>query len=350
MTGLQYRLITFSVHGNTPCLRPSPLQTLTAMPKPPSDTTITIQAPATLANLGPGFDSFGLAVSVFNTFRFTPAATDSITLTGTAKTPSGDTRDSGSQIQLNPSKNLVFQALDYLYAQTGQPRAARANKPAFVVSIEAPIPLARGMGSSSTAIAAGLLAANQSLGSPFSLPELCRLATELEGHPDNVVPALRGGVWLCDATQSYPLPWPDDWAILLVIPPYPIETEAARAVMPDQLSREDAIYNLRKASLLTYALLNADTQALSEALDDRIHQPYRGKLIPEFDPLKAFTGQLGSLGTIISGSGSTMAVFCRKSDQQAIATAIEHDQSFSACQVITPAISIHGAVCSNSKK
>lgn len=289
-----------------------------------------ISVPATLANLGPGFDSFGMAVDVYNTFEIdvNPDGEDVVALSHHIEGEVG--------IPKNPADNLVIQAMDALY------RDAKATRPHVILKLSPEIPLARGMGSSSTAIVAGLVAANRLLGDTYSLPMLCRIATSLEGHPDNVVPALQGGVWLCDEASFYPLPWPKGWRILLVIPPYPILTEEARSVMPKQVALEDAVLNVRKASMLTYGLLKADPAVFANALDDRLHQPYRGQLIKEFLPLQDFVRQQGALGTIISGSGSTLAVFAPEDIFNTLCEQVK--ATFSHCQLKSPQVAMHGVV------
>ncbi len=279
---------------------------------------IIVQTPATTANLGPGFDSFGMALTLYNYFSFQRAERDTLTIHPQSTVSTEGLLDVSAEALKN---NLVFKALDAFYAHRQQER------PCLHVEIEAHIPLARGLGSSSTAIAAGLFAGNQILSrergeSPLSLQDLLPLGNALEGHPDNMAPALLGGALLCDGVQVYPLPWPKPWKILLAIPPDPLLTETARQAMPAHYPLEDAIFNLRKASLLTYSLLKEDTAGFRLALDDRLHHPYRGPLIPEFLPLKALAHQAGALGTVISGAGSTLAIFYEASQEDALKTAL----------------------------
>ena len=256
----------------------------------------TVRVPATIANMGPGFDSFGMAVSLYNRFHFRDAERDAL---GFANTGSVDTTALSAEA---PGDNILFQAMDYLYKQAGQQR------PAFNITVEADIPVARGLGSSSTAIVAGLVAANQFLGEPFQTDQLLEMAVSMEGHPDNVAPALLGGVVLCD-TRPYILPWPLEWRVMVLSPGYTVLTEEARRILPKQVSLDDSIFNLRKASTLTYALLREDPDALRASLQDRLHQPYRRKLIKEYDAIETLVMDDGAYGMIISGSGSTMAVF-----------------------------------------
>lgn len=268
----------------------------------------TVSVPATSANLGPGFDSFGMALDWYNHFRFTPSSQDVIT----SVLP---------DVPLAPGENLVFEAIEKFFAQ------AKADRPKLQLHIDATIPLARGLGSSSTAIVAGIVAGNYLLGQPFSDATLCQMATEMEGHPDNVVPALLGGVKLYDdqvkqGSICIDLPWPEQWGIFIVVPPYPVKTDDARNVLPQAPTRGDAIFNLRKASVFTYALLASDETAFSQSLSDRIHQPYRGQLIPEWEELQTLSQTAGAYGTVISGSGPTIAMYYPKRNETAFVSAL----------------------------
>ncbi len=259
----------------------------------------TVRVPATIANMGPGFDSFGLAVSLYNRFTFNiaePGQADSLSFAASGNA------DLSALAGEAASENIILQAMDRLYAKAGQIR------PAMRVVIQADIPVTRGLGSSSTAIVAGLLAANQLLGEPFEQDVLLTEAIAMEGHPDNVAPALLGGAVLYD-TVAYALPWPSEWRVITLSPTYPIRTDEARRILPQQFSMSDAIFNLRKASVLTYALLQGDPDALRHSLQDKLHQPYRRHLIPEYETIESVVMDAGAYGMIISGSGSTMAVF-----------------------------------------
>jgi len=259
----------------------------------------TVRVPATIANMGPGFDSFGMAVSLYNRFTFEiaePGTLDSLSFS------TAGMADMSALAGESASENIVLQAMSRLYDHAGQIR------PAMKVSVQADIPVARGLGSSSTAIIAGLLAANRLLGNVYPPDELLDVVIDMEGHPDNVAPALHGGVVLYD-TQAYRLPWPIEWRIMTLSPDYPVSTEEARRILPKDYTLADAIYNLRKASVLTYALLQGDPEALRQSLHDRLHQPYRCHLIAEYELIERLVMDAGAYGMIISGSGSTMAVF-----------------------------------------
>jgi len=277
---------------------------------------IRLRAPATIANLGPGFDTFGLAITLYNIFCIEPAETDAVILspktTATVKT---------DWLPSSPADNIFIKAMDRVFETVGQQR------PPVAVDIEAHIPLTRGMGSSSSAVVAGLAAGNLLAGSPLDEEKLLEMAIAIEGHPDNVAPAMLGNVVMCDGEASYTFPWPAGWGIMVVIPAYHLLTSTARSVLPPNYSREDVVFNLRKASLLTWALTHADEDAFRRSLDDKIHQPYRTALIREFEPVKEIAlnttvnGQ-SAFGAVISGSGPTTAVFYPKAIEGELDAAI----------------------------
>lgn len=271
----------------------------------------TIRVPATIANMGPGFDSFGMAVSLHNRFHFAQAEQDALVFA------SDSVADTAALKDEVPQNNALFMAIERLYDRAGQQRSP------LRITVETDIPVTRGLGSSSTAVIAGLVGANRLLGNRFSGGELLEAAIEVEGHPDNVAPALLGGVVLYD-TRPYLLPWPDDWRIITLSPAYPVRTEDARRILPTQIPLRDGIFNLRKAGVLTYALLRADADAFRDSLDDRLHQPYRRPLIPEYDCIERHAMASGAFGVIISGSGSTLAVFCPEARHKSIYNAL-HD-------------------------
>jgi homoserine kinase len=263
--------------------------------------SVTVKVPATIANMGPGFDSFGMAVALYNQFTFTLSEKDELLL-NESQQAHPDLVAMAQEVASNASKQLLWQALDTVYTACGQAR------PPITISMLCKVPMSRGLGSSSTAIIAALLAANAFCNKALSEEALLDLAIQLEHHPDNVAPALLGGVVFYDS-QAYKLPWPDHWRVLTISPSYSVSTKEARTILPAQVSMADSIFNLRKASLLTYALLQADEKALKKALDDRLHQPYRSQLIPEYKALKTSVLDAGAYGFIISGSGPTMACF-----------------------------------------
>jgi homoserine kinase len=269
--------------------------------------SVSIRVPATSANMGPGFDSFGLAVAFYNRFTFSLAEQDGISIAdGTCIDTDG--------LSLSPQDNLIFTGIEAAWQAIGQGKA----RPGVHVAVEGHIPMASGLGSSSSAIVGGLIGTNHLFGQPLSTAQLCELATDIEGHPDNVVPAITGGVVLCDDYRFYPLDWPNDWRIAIVTPQSRLSTKEARECLPDKLPMADAIFNLRKASMLTYALLKHDEDAFRQSLDDRLHQPYRSRLIPDFERLHQLLVPDFAFGVVISGAGPSLAIFYHQHHQQAL--------------------------------
>jgi homoserine kinase len=203
------------------------------------------------------------------------------------------------------TSNLVYQAMMKFHQQLGQPL------PPVAIEIQLGVPLARGLGSSATAIVAGLVSANALAGSPCGQTELLELAVAIEGHPDNVVPAMLGGCYLAatDAQNQWqccPVPWHEAIVPVVASPNYELSTKAARQVLPQQYSRADAIFNTAHLGLLLRALETGNSTWLRAALQDRLHQPYRRSLIPGYDIIETAAMQAGAYGLVISGAGPTL--------------------------------------------
>jgi homoserine kinase len=248
---------------------------------------VSYRVPATSANLGPGFDCLGVALSLYNTFTLTPSEQDVV-----------PTLSDGS-------KNLAWQAVERLYAHLDRPR------PALTLTQSVEIPLSRGLGSSASAVVGGLACANAVAGSPLSTDDLLVLATEMEGHPDNVAPALLGG---CILSVGHPplsvrLPWPQDWQLVLAIPDFPLSTSAARAALPGNIPHADAAFTAGRAALLVAAAHQGRADWLTAALQDRLHQPYRRGLVRGYDEVECAALASGAYGLTLSGAGPTLAAW-----------------------------------------
>lgn len=257
--------------------------------------SVVVRVPASTANLGPGFDALGLALALYNRLRVEPAAG------ATSVEVSGE----GAGLLETGADNLVFRAAARLAQVAGR------VLPPLRIRLENAIPVSRGLGSSSTAIVGGLMAANVLLGEPLDREALLRLAVEMEGHPDNVTPALLGGfqVTCLDGAQLHHLRLPAPAGLLravVCVPDRPVSTGDARRVLPESYSRRDAVFNLSRTALLVAALLRGEMALLGPAMEDRIHQPYRAALIPGFWEALAAARAAGAAGACLSGSGSTM--------------------------------------------
>ncbi|HEY9854245.1 MAG TPA: homoserine kinase, partial [Stenomitos sp.] len=195
--------------------------------------------------------------------------------------------------------------------------------PPWEVSVRSEIPLARGLGSSASAVVGGLAAANQVLAAGWEHSDLLRLATEIEGHPDNVAPALYGG--LCVAVSGAagpvcaPVPVADPPAWVVAIPGFELSTAKARAALPAVVSLQDAVYNVGRAALLTAALVSGRHELLIEALSDRLHEPYRQTLVPGMPEVVSAAKEAGAYGVTLSGAGPTLLAWCSSEHQEAVA-------------------------------
>jgi homoserine kinase len=274
-------------------------------------TTATIRVPATTANLGAGFDCIGAALSLYNDFIFTPIATETLTIAVQGLEAAKVNTD---------ASNLAYQAFVKLYARIDR------SPPVIQLEIKLGIPLARGLGSSATAIVGGLLGANALAGNPLSPAEIRQLAIEMEGHPDNVVPALIGGCRLAaTATSGWAIadiPWHDSIVPVVAIPNFELSTAAARSVLPNEYSRADAIFNTAHLGLLIRGLETGNPDWLTAALTDRIHQPYRQQLIPGYTDVEQAVIAAGGYGMVISGAGPTLLALSTVECSEAVATAM----------------------------
>jgi homoserine kinase len=252
---------------------------------------IRIQVPATSANLGSGFDSLGIALTMYNQVWMEESDTLEISCKDDVVVP----RD---------KSNLIFWAAKRLYEKCGR------ELPGLKIVQKNDIPMARGLGSSSACIVAGITGANRLLGSPLNRQELTNLAAEIEGHPDNTTPAIEGGLAAsaieAGRVYSVSVPVSDKIRFVLFIPPFELKTEKARSVLPQQYSRSDAVYNLSRSALMTASLFSGRLENLRVAVQDKIHQPYRAGLIAHLDDVFRMSYELGSLGTYISGAGPTI--------------------------------------------
>ena len=317
---------------------------------------IRVVAPATSANLGPGFDCLGLALDLWNQLDVLPASTH------VSKSPLVEITGEGAGELPGSSQNLVYRSMAFLFREAG------LQMPAVQLHCHNQIPLKRGLGSSAAAIAGGLVAANGLCSSPFSANALLEMAATIEGHPDNVAAAVLGGLQLVvaepedsripsqsiedvspsdtgsrghslavvnegsphspssESMQSSPatkaahegvrlftasINVPLDLHVVLFIPDVRIATSDARAVLPEKVSRADAVYNMSRAALLVTGMATNRPEYLGVATQDRIHQPYRRTLFPAMKVIFDAARKVGALGVFLSGSGSTILALTR---------------------------------------
>jgi homoserine kinase len=274
---------------------------------------ITVKVPATTANLGPGFDCIGAALKLYNQFEFTTLDVDGLIIQVSGM--------EAEKVQTDES-NLLYQAFVKLYGYIEQ------TPPSVKIEIKLGVPLSRGLGSSATAIVGGLVAANELAGRPLSELEVMKLAIAMEGHPDNVVPALLGGCRLA-ATSNIgweigDIPWHRDILPVVAIPDFELSTSEARKVLPAEISRHDAIFNISHFGLLLRGLATNREEWLKAALQDKLHQPYRQALIPGYDAVNTAAIDAGAYGMVISGAGPTLLALVDTSKGKAVEIAMKN--------------------------
>ena len=283
---------------------------------------VSVKVPASSANLGPGFDCLGLALPIYNTITI-----EETVLPGTGIEiniiPEGESMSDMVFDNIPRDKNnIIYKAVEMLYNSIGQEPSE------LKINIQSQIPITRGLGSSSSIIVGGLLAANKLLGSPADEKALLAIATEVEGHPDNVAPAILGGVVLAtqedDGTISYcKLDWPNEWDITVCIPDFELSTEIARSILPKEVPMQDAIFNAKHLAMLIKAVDTKDPKLMKTALKDRLHQPYRERLVLGMkDIMDAFKNEDGVLGVVLSGAGPSLLVISNKYDVDKIKSTV----------------------------
>lgn len=274
--------------------------------------SITISVPATTANLGVGFDCLGAALTMANQFQFTAVDSETkLKISVTGKEAEKVAQD---------ANNLIYQSFLQLYQAIGQ------TPPSVEIAIALGVPFSRGLGSSATAIVGGLLGANYLAGNPLSQTEIINLAIAIEGHPDNVVPALLGNcqlsVWDGDRWQISSIPWHQEIIPVVAIPNFELSTAAARSVLPDTYNRSDVIFNVSRMGLLLRALAVNNQDWLATALEDQIHQPYRQKLITGYQEVRQAALDAGAIGLVISGAGPTLLALTTPSQTEAVVSSM----------------------------
>jgi homoserine kinase len=255
-----------------------------------------VRVPASSANLGPGFDSLGLALGVYLTCRFRPADQLQIRVSG---------RDTG-RISTGPD-NLIWRTAGAVA------ESHRAAMPPIELEIHNDIPLGRGMGSSAAALTAGVVIADQLLGLGWKPLRVLDEAARLEGHPDNVAACTLGsivasGIDSGGVARAVRIDLPQKFSVAIVVPDFELLTAESRSVLPDCYSKADAVFNVQRAALLVAALATGSISAFPAALEDRFHQPYRAALVPGLDEILKLRAP-GLLGCALSGAGPSIVVF-----------------------------------------
>jgi homoserine kinase len=269
-----------------------------------------VRVPATSANLGPGFDALGLALGLYNEVEARPANDTRVTVDGegAGRLPTGE-------------KNVVVRGIRLAYEAAG-----RAPEHWAVRCVNR-IPTARGLGSSAAAWVGGLAAGNALLGSPFDRAALLRLAARAEGHPDNVAAAVYGGLTVAggdgEGVVALTLPVPSELVWVTLVPEATSSTAEARAVLPHNVPRADAVFNIQRVALLLASLQAGRLDTLGAALDDRLHQPYRRRLFPWMPGVIDAARAAGAIGCVLSGAGPSILAVTSADHADAVAGAME---------------------------
>ena len=252
-----------------------------------------ISVPATSANLGPGFDALGLAVNLYNTCEF-------------------NFIDDKNKFEKNVKENLIYSSYKYAFDFY--------NEEAILIDIDLDtnIPLSRGLGSSAACIVMGIMASFSVMKRDFDKKEILKIATKIEGHPDNVSPAIYGGAnvsILKDDVFVERFEVSNKFKFLAIIPDFELSTRDAREALPKEYSKEDAVFNISRVSMLILSLMSGNEDNLKTSLEDKIHQPYRYKLIPEIEKIEKVIKESDAIGHYLSGAGSTIMLILNSDDE-----------------------------------
>ncbi|NJN23938.1 MAG: homoserine kinase [Acaryochloridaceae cyanobacterium RL_2_7] len=294
--------------------------------------SVSVIVPATTANIGPGFDCLGAALSLYNQFDFQVLDASAPRLTIQAEGQEAD-------LVSIDSDNLVYQSFLKVYDKI------QREVPNIAIKINLNVPLSRGLGSSATAIIGGLVGANAIAGSPLSDAEILDIAIAIEGHPDNVAPALLGNCQLSTRRSDHstifcPVPWSADLVPVVAIPDFELSTHEARSVLPPHCSYGDAIFNASHLALMMKALELGNEDWLKGALDDRLHQPYRTRLIKGYGAVREAALVAGAYGLVISGAGPTLLALCSQSMAEPVAMAMKKAWRKEGVEAVVQALSL----------
>lgn len=261
---------------------------------------IKVRVPATSANMGPGFDSLGVAVERYNVYEF-------------KETESG-LSFKGIPDEFCNEENIIYKAMMKCF-EKGNYKV----KGLEINTITQDVPISRGLGSSSACIVGGLVGANAIMGNKFSKDEILQMAVEIEGHPDNVAPAVLGGMVVAimdNGNVHYEkVDVKDVVKFVPIIPDFRLSTSEARSVLPKEISMRDGVFNVSRSALMVAAMTSGNTKLLKYACQDKFHQNYRSKLIKGFDIVNKEAYDLGAVASYLSGAGPTIMAIIDKKTQ-----------------------------------
>lgn len=272
--------------------------------------TVKVRVPGTTANCGPGFDTVGIACTIYSELELILSEQGTLRI---------EIDGEGKECIPTDKTNIIYQAVQAVLDKTGR------NHQGISLKLYNKIPLARGLGSSAAAIVSGLIAANAAIGNVLTKEEIFSMATMMEGHPDNVAPAIFGGITISVIQGNQPtyLRFVPERILNMVvaIPEFNLSTHKAREVLPETITMNDAVFNISRVALLIGALCKGEFHHLRYALDDKVHQPYRQQLIPGMQEVFHAAVAKGAYGAALSGAGPCLIAFT-KSNCEEIGTAM----------------------------
>ena len=270
---------------------------------------IKIRVPATTANLGPGFDCLGLALKLYLNLEIEEIEEGLVI----------EYQGEGAERFSVKKNTLIGKSVELVLKKIGQDKSKKGLK----IKVFNQIPITRGLGSSAAAIIGGIVGAARLYNIDLTNQEMLELALSLEGHMDNIVPALIGGLTLAYKTGHEEIRWariktPSDLRVVVAIPEFTLNTKEMRKILPQKVALTEAIFNLSRSALLVNALQNSDWGVLGEAMEDRLHQPYRAPFIPGIEDMFSQIKKTGLAGAVLSGSGPSVVSLTKKGQEEAI--------------------------------
>ncbi|MBK1812646.1 homoserine kinase [Clostridium sp. YIM B02505] len=260
---------------------------------------VEVKVPATSANIGPGFDCLGIAVKKYNRFVVEEVEEGLVF--------------EGCDEEFKNEDNLIYVAMKKCFDRI------KYKPKGLSIKIESDIPVSRGLGSSAACVVGGILAANELAGSPLSKEEVLELSAEMEGHPDNITPALYGGMTVSVTEEGRTIynkiNIKEEIKLCVLVPDFKLSTEKARAVLPKSIDYKHGVYNIGRVALMISALSNGDLDLLKVACKDKLHEDYRAGLIENFYDIKNECSKQNALAVFLSGAGPTIMVMLRKDDK-----------------------------------
>ena len=298
---------------------------------------IKVQVPATTANLGPGFDCLGLALKLYLNLEIEEIEE------GLVIEYQGEGAEKFSAKKKEDT--LIWKSAELVLKKIGREKFRKGLK----MKVFNQIPITRGLGSSASAIIGGIVGAARFYNIDLTNQEMLELALSLEGHMDNIVPALIGGLTLAYKTSQEEIKWtriktPLDLRVVLAIPEFTLNTEEMRKALPQKVALPEAIFNLSRSALLVNALQNSDWDVLAEAMEDRLHQPYRVPFIPGINDMFSQIKKIGLAGIALSGSGPSVVSLTKVGSEETISKAMK-DAFFKAgitCRILVLEADLEG--------